>query len=48
MGEERSAYTFWSATLKERDYVTELCIDGGVILKWILRKDVGRVCTGFI
>jgi hypothetical protein len=48
MGEQRSAYMFWSENLKEGDHVTELYVDGRVILMWILKKDDRRVCTEVI
>jgi len=41
MRRERNAQSFFGgegAHLKERDYTEELCVDGRVILKWILKK----------
>ena len=29
----------WQETLKERNYLEELRLDGRVILKWILKRD---------
>jgi hypothetical protein len=34
--------------LNGRDHLKDLSLDGKVILEWILRKDCGKMCTGFI
>jgi hypothetical protein len=34
--------------LKEKDHFEDLVIDESRILKWILKENCGRVCTGFI
>jgi hypothetical protein len=39
---------FRSESLKGRDNLEELGIDGWTVLKWILRQQCGRVWTGFI
>ena len=36
---------FWWGNLRERDHLESLSIDGRVVLKWILRKSVGRART---
>jgi hypothetical protein len=47
MGENGIVYSVWG-NLNERDYLEDLSIHGRIILKWILRKQGGRVSTGFI
>jgi hypothetical protein len=39
---------FWSENLNGRDHLEDLAVDGKIILEWILKKQVGRVWTGFI
>jgi hypothetical protein len=38
VGERSVIYKFWWVSLKKRDYLEELAVDGRVILKWILTK----------
>jgi hypothetical protein len=42
IGESRGEKGFWWGDLRERDYFE----DGRMILKWFLRKSVGRALTG--
>lgn len=39
---------FLSDNLKGKDYLKDLRLDGGIMLKWILNKCIGKRCTGFI
>jgi len=48
MGEIRNAFSIWSENLKGRDHSEDLCVDGRIILEWILEKYVGKVCTGLV
>jgi hypothetical protein len=43
-----SAYMGLVGRSKERDHFEDLDLDGRMILKWILKKQDGRSCTGFI
>jgi hypothetical protein len=46
-----SAYkctTFLSEILKGRGLIDEFCINGRIILKWILQKQGGRVWCGLV
>jgi hypothetical protein len=36
---------FWWGNLRERDHMTDLGVDGRVILKWILKKWDGEIQT---
>jgi hypothetical protein len=38
----------WSANLKGKDQSEILRLDGKTILKWIIRKQGGKVWTGFV
>jgi len=38
----------WVGKPKGRDHLEDLDLDGRMILKWILKKQDGRGCTGFI
>jgi hypothetical protein len=38
MGEIRNAYKFLVINLKRRDFLEDLCVDGKIILEWILEK----------
>jgi len=40
--------TYWWENLKERTHLGYLGVDGITILKWILKKSVGKAQTGFI
>jgi hypothetical protein len=39
---------FWSQNLKGRDHSEDLRVDGKIILKWILGKQVEKVWNEFI
>jgi len=39
---------FWWGSLRERDQLEGLGIDGRIILRWIFRKWDGAVWAGFI
>jgi hypothetical protein len=39
---------FWWGRVKERDHMQDLGINGGITLKWIVRKEDERLWTGFI
>jgi hypothetical protein len=43
MGETRNAYKILFKNLKGRDHLEDLGVDRRVILKWILRKESGKV-----
>jgi hypothetical protein len=47
-GERRSAYMILVGKPEERDHLEDLCVDGRIILKRILKKWDGRIWTGFI
>jgi hypothetical protein len=48
MGKIRNAHKILVRTLKGRDHLEDLCIDGRIILVWILEKWDVRMRTGFI
>jgi len=33
--------TFWLENMKRRDHSEDLCLDGRIILEWILKKYIG-------
>jgi hypothetical protein len=39
---------FWLENLKGRAHLEDLGVDERILLQWILRKKVGKTCTGFI
>ena len=47
MEERRSGYNFLVGSLKERDHFEDLGVNR-IILKWVLKKQVGRAWTGLI
>jgi hypothetical protein len=47
-GEKMCIRGFWWENLRERNDLEDLGVDGGVILKCIVKKSVGRVWTGLI
>jgi hypothetical protein len=44
----RNEFNTRSDNLKERERMEDLGIGGKIILKWFLRKESVKVCTGFI
>jgi hypothetical protein len=47
-GREEVCTEFERGCLKERSHLEDLGIDRRIILKWILKKENGRVWTGLI
>ena len=41
IGDLRGVYRFWWGNLRERDHLEDRGVDGRIILRWILRWDVG-------
>jgi len=39
---------FWLETLKGRDHLEDIGVDGTIILEWILEKYGAKVWTGYI
>jgi hypothetical protein len=39
---------FWYGNLRETDNVEDLGLDRRIRLKWILQKQDGKACTGWI
>jgi hypothetical protein len=39
---------FWTENLKEADHLGDLSVDGDMLVRLILKKSFGRVCTGSI
>jgi hypothetical protein len=39
---------FWLKKLKGRDHSNDLSGDGKIIIEWILRKQGGKLWTGFV
>jgi hypothetical protein len=37
-GEMRNLHKVWSENLKERDHSEDLCVNGKIILQWMLGK----------
>jgi len=37
-GDRRRVYTFWFGNLREADHLEDLCVDGRIILKLILKS----------
>jgi len=35
--EDKHLQVFWSGTPEERDKMEDLCLDGRIILEWVLR-----------
>jgi hypothetical protein len=46
--EIRNVYKVWSGDLKGRDSLEDLCVEGRILLEWILGKSGGRMLIGFI
>jgi hypothetical protein len=47
-GEKRKKFGIWWGKLKERDHLEDLDVDVPIILKWSLKKSVGRMWTGLL
>jgi len=47
-GDRRGAYMILIGKPEKRDHLEDLCVDGRIILKRILKKWDGRIWTGFI
>jgi len=45
--EEMRMQTQFCRNLKRRNQLEDLCIDGRIILEWILEQHGGKLCTGF-
>jgi len=39
---------FWWGNLKERDHSEDFCMDGRIIIKWMLKNYGSRAGRGFI
>jgi hypothetical protein len=48
MGEMRNAYKILAGKPKGKKPLEELGVDGRKILQWILQKEGGKLCTGFM
>jgi hypothetical protein len=47
-GRDEKFVVFWLENLKGRDHSEDMDIDGRIILGWVLRKQGGKVWTGFV
>jgi hypothetical protein len=47
-GEERCIQRFGGGNLRGNGLLGDLGIDSMIVLGWILKKSVGRMCTGLI
>jgi hypothetical protein len=48
MGDRRGAYRFWWGSLRARDHLGDLDVDGRIILKCFCKKWDGEAWTGLI
>jgi hypothetical protein len=47
-GGEKMHTGFWWGKVREKDHLEDKGVDERVIIKWILRKSVGKTWTGLI
>jgi hypothetical protein len=48
IGEMRNAYKILVGKPAGKSYSEDLDVDGRIVLEWVLWKQGGKVCTGFI
>ena len=48
MGERRGSYNGLDEMPEEKGHLEDISVDGSIILKWVLKKSVGRPWTRLI